>query len=222
MGCLLGLFSRENGEKGIYMKEKLLVFLRMPLTQKIVNVKRLLYCHINKARFGHIGRGSYIRKPIMLTNTKQMYIGDYVHICFGARIECIKSWKQTSYHPKIEIGNGTVIGQNFHMTCADHIVLEDDVTCSNSVVITDINHAHNLVDIHCLDQDLEVSEVHIKQYAFIGSGAVILPGVTIGKNAIIGARAVVTKSVPDDCMAVGIPAKVIKRYDRESKEWKSC
>jgi acetyltransferase-like isoleucine patch superfamily enzyme len=53
----------------------------------------------------------------------------------------------------------------------------------------------------------------IKKNAWIGARVSILPGVTIGENAIVGTGAVVTKDVPDNCMAVGVPAKVVKKLD---------
>lgn len=62
------------------------------------------------------------------------------------------------------------------------------------------------------DMPFKLGDIKIKEGAHIGIGAIILPGVTIGKGAIIGAGSVVTKDVPDYCLAVGIPAKVIKEY----------
>lgn len=63
-----------------------------------------------------------------------------------------------------------------------------------------------------MDCPLKISEVVIKDGAHIGIGAIIMPGVTIGKGAVIGAGAVVTKDIPDYCLAVGTPAKVIKSF----------
>ena len=54
---------------------------------------------------------------------------------------------------------------------------------------------------------------------WVGDNVVILPDVTIGNGCVIGSNAVVTKDIPDNCIAVGIPAKVIKRFDKESKKW---
>ncbi|PSW57645.1 acyltransferase [Photobacterium leiognathi] len=55
--------------------------------------------------------------------------------------------------------------------------------------------------------------------SFIGYGVHINPNITIGKNCIIGARAVVTKNIPDYCVVAGNPAKIIKKYNFEKKEW---
>ena len=53
-------------------------------------------------------------------------------------------------------------------------------------------------------------EIHIKRNAWIGARVKILPGVTIGENAIVGTGSVVTKDIPDNCVAVGVPAKIVK------------
>lgn len=61
-----------------------------------------------------------------------------------------------------------------------------------------------------MDCPLKYAPIVIKDGAHIGIGSIIMPGVTIGKGAVIGAGAVVTKDIPDYCLAVGIPAKVVK------------
>ena len=62
---------------------------------------------------------------------------------------------------------------------------------------------------------LTCKPVLIREYAWVGAGATILPGVCIGRHAIVGAGSVVTKDVPDYAVAVGNPAKVIKMLDKE-------
>jgi acetyltransferase-like isoleucine patch superfamily enzyme len=61
--------------------------------------------------------------------------------------------------------------------------------------------------------------VHLGDHTFIGFGARIMPGVTLGRHCVVGTNAVVTKSFPDFTMLAGIPAKPIKRYDLASKQW---
>ena len=73
---------------------------------------------------------------------------------------------------------------------------------------------------HCIRRVVTVSYTHLdvykrQEYAWVGAGATILPGVCIGRHAIVGAGSVVTKDVPDYAVAVGNPAKVIKMLDKE-------
>lgn len=65
-----------------------------------------------------------------------------------------------------------------------------------------------------MDLELKYAPIVIKDGAHIGIGSIIMPGVTIGKGAVIGAGAVVTKDIPDYCLAIGVPAKVVKELGR--------
>lgn len=60
--------------------------------------------------------------------------------------------------------------------------------------------------------------MNIGDQTFIGMHAMVMPGVTIGKHCVIGANAVVTESIPDYCVAAGVPAKIMKRYDKKKKK----
>ena len=70
-----------------------------------------------------------------------------------------------------------------------------------------------------MNQELTGKGVCIDEGSWIGEKVCILPGVTIGKKCIIGAGSVVTKDVPDYCIACGNPAKVIKKYDFDEHRW---
>ena len=123
------------------------------------------------------------------------------------------------FSPKLQIGDYCAFGQQLHMTCANEIVIGNYVTISARVLITDINHSYQEIDVPSLCQKLETKPVAIGDNSWIGMNAVIVPGVKIGKNVVVGASAVVTKDVPDDCVVVGNPAKIIKRYDRTKNIW---
>lgn len=74
-------------------------------------------------------------------------------------------------------------------------------------------------DTRPIDRDYYISPVKIGKNTWIGEGVVIMPGVTIGEGCVIGANSVVTKSIEKHSMAVGVPAKVIKRFDEKTMEW---
>lgn len=124
------------------------------------------------------------------------------------------------YTPKVTIGNNVCIGDELFLACIDEVTIEDNVLFSARVFISD--HIHDYTDIHTpvLYQDLKKKgKVLIKQWSFVWINAVILPGVTIWKNAVIGASSVVIHDIPDYCVATGNPAKIIRRYDIDKKEW---
>lgn len=89
------------------------------------------------------------------------------------------------------------------------------VTAGQSVYITDCDHEYRDVNIPVIDQGIvqRGQRVSIGDGSYIGINAVIVGNVKIGKHCVIGANSVVTKDVPDYCVAVGSPAKVIKRIE---------
>jgi len=112
----------------------------------------------------------------------------------------------------INYGKHTRIGKNvfinFNCTFLDlgGITIEDDVLIAPNVSILSEGHPVSPKDRHCL----QVASVHIKKNVWIGAGATILQGVTVGENSIVAAGAVVAEDVPDNTVVGGIPAKVIK------------
>ena len=104
----------------------------------------------------------------------------------------------------VKIGKNVVIMNNCLMMSVGGITIEDDVlVAANSQLIS---NNHDLQE----HQIITCKPVHLKRNCWIGAGATILPGVTIGQNSVVGAGSVVTKDVPDNCIAVGNPAKVVK------------
>ena len=89
--------------------------------------------------------------------------------------------------------------------------------------ITDCDHEYRYVDIPVIDQGIvqRGQKVSIGKGSYIGINAVIVGNVKIGKHFVIGANSVVTKDVPDYCVAVGSPAKILKRYNLETQLWES-
>lgn len=95
------------------------------------------------------------------------------------------------------------------------------VLISPDVYITDCDHAYENINIPVIEQGVikKDNKVSIGGHSYIGIHSVIVGNVAIGKHCVIGANSVVTKDIPDYCVAVGSPAKVIKRYDFTEQEW---
>lgn len=106
----------------------------------------------------------------------------------------------------IRIGKNVFINTACVFTDLGGITLEDNVLIAPRVNIVTVNHPENPAE----RRGLILKPVHIKQNAWIGAGATILGGVTVGKNAIVAAGAVVTKDVPDNTIVAGVPAKVVR------------
>ncbi len=110
---------------------------------------------------------------------------------------------------KMKLGNNVFINSNCLAMARGGIIIEDDVMLAGNVQLLSNNHDEYERQVLLCDK------IVIKKGAWIGAGASILPGVTIGKYAIVGAGAIVTKDVPDYSVVVGIPAKVVKTLDKE-------
>ena len=81
------------------------------------------------------------------------------------------------------------------------------------------NLEHSCPDEIVKERKIFTKPVKICQNAWLGENIAVLSGVTIGKNSIIGANSVVSKNIPENCIAVGNPAKVIKKYNFETRTW---
>ncbi len=110
---------------------------------------------------------------------------------------------------KVKIGKNVVLMNNFQCMSAGGLTIEDNTMISLNCTIATNNHDMYERNI------ITCKPVHIKRNVWIGVNVTILPGVTVGENAVIGAGAVVTKDVPDNAVVVGCPAKVIKYLDAD-------
>ncbi len=112
---------------------------------------------------------------------------------------------------------GSFIYANYNLTLVDDgdIYIGDHVMIGPNVVIATAAHP---IDPELRALGLQYNkEVRIGENAWIGAGAVILPGVTIGKNAVIGAGSVVTKDIPENCVAVGNPCRVLREVSEKDR-----
>ena len=109
----------------------------------------------------------------------------------------------------LTIGDRCVVGRNATILAHREIVIDDDVWMGNGVFISDQNHDWTEPDRPIGTQAQDPRPVHIGASSWIGNGAMILPGATIGRRAVVAAGAVVTIPVPDHAIVGGVPAKVI-------------
>lgn len=122
-------------------------------------------------------------------------IGKRAHIHMGAQF----------FNPRnVVIGDGSIVGQNAFLDGRDKLIIGKNVDIASEVMIYNSEH-----DIHSDDFQAISAPVEIGDYAFIGPRSIILPGVKIGKGAVVAAGAVVTKDVADFAIVGGVPAKVI-------------
>jgi acetyltransferase-like isoleucine patch superfamily enzyme len=122
------------------------------------------------------------------------------------------------YAPELIIGRGSQVGDYCHITCSKRVEIGEDVLMGQRVFISDSNHVYRDIAAPILAQGLTARPVLIGAGTWLGNHAVVV-GCSIGRNCVIGANAVVTRDVPDYCVVAGAPARVIKRYDSQAREW---
>jgi acetyltransferase-like isoleucine patch superfamily enzyme len=171
-------------------------------------------------KFASFGNRSLIMwKPTTIFNEQYISIGDDTLIGPGVALsagmvpgqECISK-------VVVSIGDRCLIGRGSGIVGHFSIEIGNDVWTGHHVYITDQNHGYEDVTRPISQQSQPERPVVIGDGSWLGHGAVVLPGVTIGKHVVIGANSVVTKDIPDFSVAVGSPARVIRQYD-ETLGW---
>lgn len=167
-----------------------------------------------KYRLKHRGKNIILGKNIKINKPQFVSIGDNVVLANNI------SFYLNDTEDGIYIGNGTLINKWCDFGCSHRIEIKENCTLGPFVHITDRNHAYQDVNVPIKDQgDFSGGPVTINEDCWIGFGTQIMSGVTIGKHCVIGAGAIVTHDIPPFSVVVGNPAKVIKRYNFETKEW---
>lgn len=165
-----------------------------------------------------LGEDSFVFSPFVISNPQKILIGNHVKILDRARLSI---YADDTDEITVQIDDGCYIGYNFSILAKDKIHIERSVLIASNVIITSQNHGMDPeCDEYYMDQPLSGGSVVIGEGSWIGEKVCILPGVTIGKKCVIGAGSVVTKSVPDYCIAGGNPARILKKYDFEQHTWK--
>jgi acetyltransferase-like isoleucine patch superfamily enzyme len=114
--------------------------------------------------------------------------------------------------PVLRIGDRCVIGRGSHLIAHHSLEIGDDVWTGPYIYVTDQNHAYTDPDQPIGRQMPLNAAVRIGSGSWLGTGAVVLPGASIGRNVVVAAGSVVRGAVPDRCVVAGVPAKVIRQY----------
>lgn len=197
-----------------YYFQPILFIIMDPLTltkniakKTLGKLKCLLY-NINTKGNIYIGSGTKFK------GGKQIYLDKNISIHPRTFIWCSK-------HGTIKIGNGSDIGERTRISINNTLTIGEKVLISPNVYITDCDHSYSNINIAIMDQGITTSNnnIFIDNHTFIGINSVIIGDIKIGKGVVVGANSVVTKSIPDYCVAVGNPIKIIKKYDVKQKKW---
>lgn len=159
--------------------------------------------HFERSQFKRLGDNVILEDKVLVFHPENIEIGNNVYI---GHFTILKGY----YNNEMIIEDGTWIGQNCFFHSAGGIKIGKSVGIGPCVKIITSNHINDDLAQPILHNPIEFKKVVVKDGADLGFGSIVLPGVTIGEGAIVGAGAVVTKDVPDFAIVVGNPSKIIK------------
>jgi acetyltransferase-like isoleucine patch superfamily enzyme len=168
-------------------------------------------------RFGSFGEGSIIcHRPNTVFNEQYIHIGHHTMIGPDVTLSAGMVPGQRCVHDRIvSIGDRCLIGKGSGIVGHFGIEIGDDVWTGHHIYITDQNHGYEDPNLPISRQSMPERPVVVGSGSWLGHGTVVLPGSVIGRHVVIGANSVVTGTIPDFSVAVGAPARVIRRYDPE-------
>jgi len=175
------------------------------LNEHDVRMRRAVWRALTR-RFGHgirIGRGALATHPETFEIGDGVFIGEHAFI-------------QGRFDGRCLIGDHTWIGPQSYFDARD-LVIEEYVGWGPGAKVLGSRHTGVPLDVPVIQTDLEIEPVRICAWADIGVNAVVLPGVTIGRGAIVGAGSVVTTDVEPFSIVAGVPARLVRRRDEPAK-----
>ena len=181
-----------------------------------------IYTALIRTSAGKIDEGSKIHPPFHANNIKGLYIGKKCSVQSYGWIDCVSEYAGQKLSPRIEIGDNTYIGHRVHIIACLEMKIGKNVVIADGVYIADNNFDFEDISVPVMKSPLKIpGPIVIEDEAWLGEGVSVMPNVTIGKHSVIGANSVVTKSIPPYSVAVGVPARIIKCFNKESGQWET-
>lgn len=165
------------------------------------------------------GENVKILPGVELTGSHRMAFGRDVII--GRDSQIMIAYDRPAEGPMILFGTGTSINRRALIAAVNEIIFGDYVLTAPGLYAADASHEFRNAGIPITMQGLQHSpgRLEIASHSWIGMNAALIGNIRIGKGSVIGSNAVVTRSIPDYCVAVGQPARVVSAYDTESRAW---
>jgi len=183
------------------------------------NLHARLFALLFARRFRRYGRRTRLVLPLGIEGIGHISLGDDVHVGYRTTLAAVPLTGSPAC--SLEVGSGTNLGAFNHIYATRRVAIGARVLTANGVYISDNLHAYEDVHRPVKEQPIrQVADVSIGDGSWLGHNACVI-GARIGRNCVIGANAVVTRDVPDHCVAVGAPARIIRRYDPALDQWRA-
>jgi len=187
----------------------------------LIRYARAALARLNARRFGVRGAipvGSRIHGPVTM--------GAGFYSSGPVWIEAVREYAGECFSPRLVIGRDVSTSPRLHISAIEHIEIGDGCLFGENVFISDHQHgatsgpAQHGPEVPPARRPLGGNRpVTIAEHCHLGNNVVVLPGARIGAGAIIGANSVVSGEIPAGTIAVGAPARVVKRWDSASQQW---
>lgn len=180
---------------------------------------RKVFSYVASYRFGLLIQGKgriFLKMPFYVLGHKYITVGDGFVADAGFRIECWDRYNNQIFTPSVIIGENVSFNYRCHIGCINRIIIGNNVLFGSQVLITDHSHGGGKDEIGIPPKEKDLyskGPVIIEDNVWVGEGVCILPNVRIGENSIIGANAVVIQDIPPYSVAVGNPARVVKKLE---------
>jgi carbonic anhydrase/acetyltransferase-like protein (isoleucine patch superfamily) len=179
-----------------------------------IRLRAKVFSVLISGAFSRFGEKSVLQFPIRLSGEDRIEIGARVFVGSNSWLQTLPDGKNTT--PALFIGDGTSIAGACVISAVRQVVLEENVLLARNVYISDHIHRYSDDAEPILAQGTDkIAPVVIRRNSWLGQNVVVCPGVTIGVGAVIGANSVVNTDIPDRSVAVGAPAKVVKKIGAE-------
>lgn len=203
-----------------YIRRIIIVSLKKMKQYNLLQIVYLIYCKL-RGMFV-FANARLVRFPIDLRGKKYMKVSKGFTTGIGCRLEAYPiNGKKTLF-----FGDNFQMNDYVHITAMENVTIGNNVLLASKIYISDCSHGSYLgtendsrPDIAPLDRPLFSKPVIIEDNVWLGEFVSVLPGVTIGKGTIVGANSVVSRSLPAYVIAVGIPAKPIKKFNFDTNRW---
>lgn len=180
-------------------------------------ISRKCYYWINRSKYKYLAPDAIILKALRIDGKSNISIGERVVV---QRMTWLAAVPLTGLSEcNLRIGAGSVIGNFNHIYATGTISIGENVLTADKVYISDNLHGYQNPDLPVLAQPVQqLQPVTIGDGSWLGENVCVI-GANIGCHCIVGANSVVTHDIPDYSVAVGVPAKIIKKYNHKTKKW---
>lgn len=200
--------------------------MKRPVLDMIAHVHSKIVSALWARQIARTGKHFVLGQGARIIGGRFIHVGERFQFGNSLWIEAVQEYSGRTYSPAIHFGDDVTGNDRVHIAAIHRVTLEDGVLLGSGIHITD--HSHG--SFGGLEQDSPYTNparrrlgggqaVLIGKNVWLGDGVVVLPGVTIGEGTIVGANSVVTRSLPAGVIAVGAPARPVKRYDAATSQW---